>query len=246
MQILTYKSEAYLKLRTQRGQIFAVYFAYVELPKTQSHFENFTYRKWLTVKLLALMFLSLSVFAGNKILCEKLFNFTPIQDIKKDGKILGEGQNAVVRVFTDANGEKYVVKTYKSDSAHRNSQIQNDLRVFKFLNAHKKNFSFILPDVSHLGGNKMKLSYHPGRTVLDLLNDKETKPEIKKKIETSYKKMMNEVEATLHDFHGIEKSADVLSAENDSLAMGDVHIIIKKDNVIVDPETLKLTLIDPH
>lgn len=169
-----------------------------------------------------------------------------MKDIKKEGKVLGEGQNAIVRLFTDANGEKYVIKTYNSDSTHRNSQIQNDLRVFKYLNTYRKNFSFTLPVVSYEGGNKMKLSYHPGRTVLDLLSDKTTKLEIKKKIEASYKKMMDEIEAILHDFHAVEKTTDKLSAENDSLAMGDVHIIIKKDNVIVDPETLKLTLIDPH
>lgn len=198
------------------------------------------------MKLFLAFLISMAAFAGNKIFCNDFFDFSPVSNITREGKVLGQGQNAIVRVFTDTKNEKYVVKTYYSDFSHRNSQIQNDLRAFNFLNAYKKRFSFTLPEVSHLGENKMKLSYHPGRTVLDLLTDESTKAEVKKSIEKSYKKMLDEIESCLHDFHSVERTADVLSAENELLTRGAVQIIIKKDNVIVNPETLKLTLIDPH
>ncbi len=195
--------------------------------------------------LVQIFFLSLSVLAGERPACVRFFEFQPIAKIPERGHVLGAGQNGEVKLLSDGKS-KYVVKAYHSKSDHRTSQIQSDLRAFRYLEKYKARFSFELPLVKYLGANEIQMSYHEGRTVDELLKDKKTNAEVKEKIEKAYAKLLSEIEATLHHFDHVEKKDGILVAEDDQLAMGPFHFIIKKDNVIVNPETLRLTLIDPH
>lgn len=164
---------------------------------------------------------------------------------------LGEGNFGKVYLHKDSQGGFYVQKIYKNGGQGLNSQINGDLRAFRYLKKYAAGFSFNLPNIIQVSDHELKMSYHPGRTVADLLADSKVSFGVKTKIKFRYEDMVRSLVEVMRasDFEIHEKSDSEVSwvtAENDSFTMGSVHFIIKPDNVIADPESLKLTLIDPY
>ncbi|MGZ5278533.1 MAG: hypothetical protein ACXWC9_01240 [Pseudobdellovibrionaceae bacterium] len=165
--------------------------------------------------------------------------------------LLGEGEFGKVELQKNHKGQDIALKTYKMKGPHSDSQLNRDYRAFKFLLNYKYKFSFHLPQVDKVSDQILRMDYYPGRTVEDLFADAAVKPEVKSRIKTKYEKMIQELTDFLGD-HEFDIDRTVvsglirISATNDSFSTGAIDFIIKPDNVIVDPETLHLALIDPY
>jgi hypothetical protein len=163
---------------------------------------------------------------------------------------LGEGEFGTVDLRKNTLGQFIAVKTYKQKSSYPNSALIRDQRAFQFLFYYRSRFSFQIPKVQKVSDQVLKLDYYPGRTVADLFADPTVKPEIKSRIKTGYEKMVQElIEFLTSQQFDIDRNTvsglPRISANNDSFSIGAIDILIKPDNVIVDPETLRLALIDP-
>jgi hypothetical protein len=158
---------------------------------------------------------------------------------------LGEGLNGVVDLVT-FNGEIFALKTYKSSRSDHFSQIQRDYRGLRFLRKYQGSFSFKVPNVVEVERNEMRLSYFEGRSLEELLLDQAVSPELKTILTQKYSQALDEIQSVISDFQYVERGADYLKAEEDGFAFGDIFLIIKTSNFIVNPRTLELALIDPH
>lgn len=158
---------------------------------------------------------------------------------------LGEGLNGTVNLI-ELNGQTIVLKTYKSHNTDHFSQIQRDYRSLRFLRKNQASFSFKVPDFIEVQKNQMRLTYFEGRSLEDLLADPQVSSELKITLHRKFSQALDEVQAVVSDFQALERKSDYLKAEEDSFASGDIFLIIKSSNFIVNPRTLEFALIDPH
>ena len=195
-----------------------------------------------------LFFLTLNL--ANAKICDSFFQsqlkfyFTDPRLQQSEKLELGEGLAGKVYLQFDAKTSQYVViKEYKFSPQEPNSQFHNDLRAFEILRSRSQ-LSFSLPDVQKVEMGKLRLSYHPGRTIEDLFYDPKIPSKLKKEIEKRYIEVLREM---IKSLEGIGFSPTVKRNELPRIAFqkGTTQIILKPDNFIVDPETLKFTLIDP-
>lgn len=199
--------------------------------------------------------LTVSTSAGADYKCTHLFRARykfEFDDPRENGvSLLGEGEFGKVELKLDSKSHFFAFKTYKKTGANPQAQLISDFRAFKFLSNHKYRFSFNLPRVDKVSSHELSMDYYPGRTVADLNQDDQVKPEVKSQVKIKYENLVHEIKELLVDQEfEIDEKIDAglsrVSAFNDSYSMGRIDFIIKPDNVIVDPETLKLTLIDPY
>lgn len=203
------------------------------------------------------LFTSLLVFGPKKAealpLCQQVltqkrhqFEFLdPRLKMRQDEAFfLGEGVWGKVYLQADSSKGWKVEKKYKHQQ-----QLHKDLKALQFLKSKFQTEQFRVVEAQWKDSQTMKLEYYPGRTIEDVFMDKKTSTAIKLKIQENYIQLLRKM---IEFFEREEFLIDVrrgdlprVSAQNDSFGGGGIHFIIKPDNIIIDPDTLEMTLIDP-
>lgn len=176
----------------------------------------------------------------------------PFQELRtgRTETYLGRGFFGRVFLRFESSGDYSVYKIYGSIADPKGLQIFSDIRSFDFLAKHTDRFSFKLPQYEQVDNTTLKLSYHPGLTLQSLMKEPHVHYEIRKKVRLQYQAMIQELKLLLasHDFEikittpeGFER----LWASRIENGIK-TSFIIKVDNVIVDPNDLSFTLIDPY
>lgn len=164
--------------------------------------------------------------------------------ISVDSIFLGRGAWGKVYLRTDSSHNFYVEKIYGSDR-----QLRQDHRALQFLARNFKHANFSVAQSTTLDSLKLRLSYHPGRSVQDLTEDLHLPLSVRNSVKEAYRELIRSLTKFFQledfDFDLLEQSLPRISADNDSFGGGSIHFIIKPDNIIVDPISLNLTLIDP-
>lgn len=175
-----------------------------------------------------------------------LFNFEdPRLKVRhNEPYFLGEGAWGKVWLMGDSKVGWHVDKTYRDPQ-----QLEKDRRALKFLGAKFHHPHFRVIDSKSKNNTTLSLPYSIGRTLEDVYLDTTTSKLIRDRIRDSYVELLR---AMLKFFEHEEFLIDIrrselprVSAQNDAYAMGGYHFIIKPDNIILDPVSLEMTLIDP-
>ena len=164
---------------------------------------------------------------------------------------LGSGDLANVQLHFDKYQNKWiVVKAYKDGNSAR----ENDIRGMSFLESIQDRHPLRIAHYKrHVSDSKLvEMEYHPGKTLEMVLADKTISDEVKAGLVFTYRKALKNIELEMYRQNFIKVEALKVSRGDgqaiEALAgnSGQFLLFLKPDNIIVDPYTLHLIVVDPH
>ena len=183
-------------------------------------------------------------------------------------RFLGEGASA--RVFLVHSKEGVSIKKIYNSNAHGTGRFEADLNGLEELKTVESSAGFLVPVASRSSSYNheteemqlsLRMAFVPGRTVHDLLLDPHVSAEVRASVLKNYVSKIQELQAVLVR-RGLSLQEPVVSEPSltyftdgrlDEAPMltatlrKQEQILIKTDNVIVDPGNLHLmTVIDPY
>jgi hypothetical protein len=164
---------------------------------------------------------------------------------------LGSGSNGKVYLATKPDGTKFSRKFYLEGS--ETNLVADEIALGILEKAEQKYRSIHAVKVLRISGMEMDLTYVKGVTLLDVLNKELLSSQDKLKVMKKYNRLINDLKKYLEENYRPRVSEITPDADRTNnyyahmvLNGRDVQFQIKLDNVIVDPKTLKITIIDPH
>jgi hypothetical protein len=175
---------------------------------------------------------------------------------------LGYGTTADVHLIFDKYRNKWIAqKSYKMGNLAASRAAKNqDIRAMQFLKGIQNTLGLrIAKYESHqTESSAIEMDYYQGKTLEQVLNDKKVSQEIKDSLYQRYRTALTliQIEMLNRKFANVEflrvsraqergQSHEALKAEFD-FSDGMAFWFLKPDNIIVDPFTLELTVVDPR
>ncbi len=171
---------------------------------------------------------------------------------------LGGGFNGTVyRVESKSNGKEYVQKVFK---AGLSSGLANDVKGFALIENFVKSEHApmkVVKIIKQQDDRTLLLEYTKGLTLKDFMKNPNISAGSKEKISHEYTQLLQKFDHYVQKntkvqersfFDAFEPTEHQLSfeLEDKSLSEGYLLVYIHNENIIINPETLEMTLIDPY
>lgn len=173
---------------------------------------------------------------------------------QESGQYLGGGLGGDAWLIRDAQGQLIVQKMPNSGKAG-DEVLRTEAALFDSLHARAregKNLGFRLPSVQRfsLPDGKMGLyvEYRPGLNAEQFLRSLQISASVKARVQANYLKAIEALSQSLGDPIGLTAAVgpETQDLPSFSMILDGRLLLIKSDNVIVDPQDLSLSLIDRY
>ncbi len=160
---------------------------------------------------------------------------------------LGKGEFGAVYRIEESNGQSFVVKVYEDYEAK-----EMDLARFSYLakvlnkSPRLPRVRFHLAQATELPGNQTRLNFVPGRTLASLLDSRDTPTSLHLELIRRFDLLLQNLRADLATQGAVFSSFGSPIMVKDRRGKFTIDFLLHHGNILVDPNTLEMTIIDPY